>query len=31
MPVMTRQRAGRIINIASVAAHRGGGLVGNAL
>ena len=27
MPVMTRQRAGRIINIASVAAHRGGGLV----
>ena len=31
MPVMTRQRAGRIINIASVAAYRGGGLVGNAL
>jgi len=31
MPVMTRQRAGRIVNIASVAAYRGGGLVGNAL
>jgi 3-oxoacyl-[acyl-carrier protein] reductase len=31
MPVMVRQRAGRIINIASVAAYRGGGLVGNAL
>ena len=31
MPVMTRQRAGRIVNIASVAAYRGGGIVGNAL
>ena len=31
VPVMTRQRAGRIVNIASVAAYRGGGLVGNAL
>ena len=31
MPVMTRQHAGRIVNIASVAAYRGGGLVGNAL
>ena len=31
MPVMTSQRTGRIINIASVAAYRGGGLVGNAL
>ena len=31
MPVMTRQRAGRIVNIASVSAYRGGGLVGNAL
>jgi len=31
MPVMVQQRAGRIINIASVAAYRGGGLVGNAL
>ena len=31
MPVMTRQRAGRIVNIASVSAHRGGGIVGNAL
>jgi NAD(P)-dependent dehydrogenase (short-subunit alcohol dehydrogenase family) len=31
MPVMTRQRAGRIVNIASVAAHRGGGIIGNAL
>ena len=31
MPVMIRQRAGRIVNIASVAAYRGGGLIGNAL
>ena len=31
MPVMTHQRAGRIINIASVSAYRGGGLIGNAL
>ena len=31
IPVMRRQRYGRIINIASVAAMRGGGTVGNAL
>ena len=31
MPVMTHQRAGRIINLASVSAYRGGGLIGNAL
>ena len=31
MSVMTRQRAGRIVNIASVAAYRGGGIIGNTL
>jgi 3-oxoacyl-[acyl-carrier protein] reductase len=31
IPVMSKQRSGRIINIASVAAMRGGGTVGNAL
>ena len=31
IPVMTRQRSGRIINIASVSALRGGGSVGNTL
>lgn len=31
IPVMTQQRHGRIINIASVSAMRGGGSVGNAL
>ncbi|HYC18188.1 MAG TPA: glucose 1-dehydrogenase [Pseudolabrys sp.] len=31
IPVMNKQRSGRIINIASVAAMRGGGTVGNAL
>jgi NAD(P)-dependent dehydrogenase (short-subunit alcohol dehydrogenase family) len=31
IPAMTKQRFGRIINIASVAAMRGGGTVGNAL
>jgi 3-oxoacyl-[acyl-carrier protein] reductase len=31
IPIMSKQRSGRIINIASVAAMRGGGTVGNAL
>ena len=31
IPIMSNQRSGRIINIASVAAMRGGGTVGNAL
>ena len=31
IPIMSRQRSGRIINIASVAAMRGGGTVGNTL
>ena len=31
IPIMSRQRSGRIINIASVAAMRGGGSVGNTL
>jgi 3-oxoacyl-[acyl-carrier protein] reductase len=31
IPIMRKQRSGRIINIASVAAMRGGGTVGNAL
>ena len=31
IPIMTKQRYGRIINIASVSAMRGGGSVGNAL
>ena len=31
IPVMTRQRSGHIINIASVSAMRGGGSVGNTL
>src|SRR5262249_55328453 len=31
MPAVTRQRAGRIINIASVSAMRGGGSLGNTI
>jgi hypothetical protein len=31
MPAATRQRSGRIVNIASVSAMRGGGSVGNTI